>query len=904
MSQKTEKLGLTRRRFIQFSAGASALSVIGVSLGCSANTLEKENGNSAAVSPTGQATIPTVCLGCAAHNKCVLQGTVSDGVLVKMEGNPNHPANQGRNCAKSNASIMQAYNPYRVKRPVKRTNPEKGPGVDPKWVEISWDEALQTITEKLKEVKEKDVRRFVWLTGHGGAMDADATSAFAAAVGTKNVIAGGTSTACGGGSSPFNKWVNGNGHGRADMMYCKYFLNLGGNSQVGAKGNAEEILAYMKGKEQGLKVVNVAPHISPSQATADEWIPIKPGTHTQFLMAIVYVLLHELKTFDVEFVKTQTNGAYLIGGDGQYIRDTASTTEDPIRGGNLGKPLVWDAQEQKAKVYDDPTLKDVALEGSFTVDGHPVQPAFQKLRDHVKGFTPEAAEKVSDIPAETIRKVAKEMLDNARIGETITIDGVTMPYRPVAVMAEQGAKCHVDNFQVLMASKILCEVLGAVNVPGSMKSGHAGTLTANPADGVTKAEVKYKPLKKPEGIALKELNPFGGTSGLAFLAMNDPKAYGLDYEVDVLGFWGGNPQLLGADADYVTELYAKIPFIFAISYTFDEPTEQADIVLPESSWLERYGLVDFQPHTSYMESFKKLGVKGTALRQPVVEPLYESKPGNQIVLDLAEKLGVLTGEKGIIAQLNDGLGLKDEYALDINKKYTWDEIMDFRCKKATKGKHDLKWFKENGTFYAESYPVSDYYAGIKYSKVRVPIYFEEFAGYKIRMAKELKETGIVRKPSNEFVLRYLSPLPVWYPHPEHLAPEEFDLYGINYKNMQYHYGNNDNAWTTELTEMQDPYTLYIWMHADTADKKGLKDGDQVNVESFTGGKVEGKVKTSQCIRPDTLAIGAALGHRSVNIFPGATLGPNFNILNKWGEEFMDPINMNIDRDTKVKVTKA
>ena len=55
--------------------------------------------------------------------------------------------------------MMLLYDPSRVNTPLKRTNPEKGIGVDPKWMEISWDEALDTITEKLRKIKADDPRK-------------------------------------------------------------------------------------------------------------------------------------------------------------------------------------------------------------------------------------------------------------------------------------------------------------------------------------------------------------------------------------------------------------------------------------------------------------------------------------------------------------------------------------------------------------------------------------------------------------------------------------------------------------------------------------------------------------------------------------------------------------------------
>src|SRR3989304_4059814 len=103
--------------------------------------------------------IPSACGQC--YNSCGLMGHVVNGVLVKLEGQKDNPQNLGKLCAKGIAQIMALYNPWRVKVPLKRTNREKGIGIDPGWMEITWEEALQTITEKLKKIREDDPRKLI-----------------------------------------------------------------------------------------------------------------------------------------------------------------------------------------------------------------------------------------------------------------------------------------------------------------------------------------------------------------------------------------------------------------------------------------------------------------------------------------------------------------------------------------------------------------------------------------------------------------------------------------------------------------------------------------------------------------------------------------------------------------------
>ena len=98
--------------------------------------------------------IYSYCSGCM-HADCSLRVYLEDGVVTNIEGNPDSPINGERVCLRAITGIAGLYNPYRVKTPLKRTNPEKGPDVDPGWVEISWDEALDIVASRFKKIREE-----------------------------------------------------------------------------------------------------------------------------------------------------------------------------------------------------------------------------------------------------------------------------------------------------------------------------------------------------------------------------------------------------------------------------------------------------------------------------------------------------------------------------------------------------------------------------------------------------------------------------------------------------------------------------------------------------------------------------------------------------------------------------
>ena len=91
--------------------------------------------------------VATTCQGCTQW--CAIQIFVQDGRATRVRGNPLSKTNHGYVCPRGHLIPQQVYDPDRIKVPMKRTNPAKGRGVDPKFVPITWDEALDTVADKM-----------------------------------------------------------------------------------------------------------------------------------------------------------------------------------------------------------------------------------------------------------------------------------------------------------------------------------------------------------------------------------------------------------------------------------------------------------------------------------------------------------------------------------------------------------------------------------------------------------------------------------------------------------------------------------------------------------------------------------------------------------------------------------
>ena len=175
--------------------------------------------------------IKTTCNIC--FSMCAIRVHRVDGVVVNIEGNPDCPTSHGGLCPKGASGMMLLYDPNRVNVPLRRTNPEKGIGIDPQWEEISWDEALETITEKLARVRADDPRKLIAMSSVTVADSLRMNNAFAAAFGSPNKLVSGAGMHCGNGSHLFSGLMHCGWTKMPDPNHIRYYLNFGCPSGFG-----------------------------------------------------------------------------------------------------------------------------------------------------------------------------------------------------------------------------------------------------------------------------------------------------------------------------------------------------------------------------------------------------------------------------------------------------------------------------------------------------------------------------------------------------------------------------------------------------------------------------------------------------------------------------------------------
>ncbi len=843
--------------------------------------------------------IPTTCGLC--YSVCALRVHRVDGTIVKIEGNPDSATNRGRLCPRGVSGIMTLYDPNRVNVPLKRTNPQKGLNVDPGWVEIGWEEALETVAARMAQIRREDPRKLL-LTGTVTTQDeVPFAKIFAMAFGTPNGWNSGAGNHCGTAEHLFGALLHASWSKLPDPDHCRYLLNFGTGAGFGSYYCVTGMAQRMgEARVRGMKHVSIDPFLSPSAEKADEWIPIRPGTDGAFALAMLQVLLNELNIYDRDYLKHHTNAPYLIGGDGLYIRDAEQQL-----------PLVWDCLDGKEKVFNDPNVKEFALEGEFIVNGAAARPAFSVLKEHLRSFTPEWAESITTIPAATIRRIAGEFGQEARVGSTIMLDGKVMPYRPVAVMYFKGAQGHKNALLTSMALELLTEVVGASNVPGGLLGMNSFSL-GYPETGKLKWSPKadrdglmvtgrwpnpsppYPPreVKGAETIDLRGMVPTcPGSSGALPVVMANPAQFKVPYKIEMNLHVGANYPMTFANPKAIEEAFKDV-FQVSLALFLDESTYFSDIVLPAASYLERLS------HTAdWMSSNIPVGEWCYHIRQPVVEPIGERRSACEVLLELAERLGMREELYGLVNLLFD---LKEPHALKGSQRHSWEEIVDRRYKSLFGEKRGVEWFKEQGLLKWPKKVEEVYWKAS--SSARVPVYFEWFKslGQKVKAMAEKLEIDL---DTSAF-----QPLPEWRPCRSHREnPSGTSLYAIYYKfPMQTFSGTYDNPWLDEVCQI-DRFAYGVAINAETARQKGIQEGDWIDIESLsTGNTVRGRAALTEGIHPEVIAIAGCGGHWSkyLSIASQEGKGLCFEWLMPVGLDNVDIPSLTQDQCVRVRVARA
>ena len=492
---------------------------------------------------------------------------------VRIMPNPDHP--QRGYCGRGAQAIWAWNHPLRIKKPLKRVG-ERGEG---KFEEISWDQALTEIAEKIKALAAKYGERSICLTSHNFTAY---QNWFAAPFGTPNVI--NHSATCNSASTLgrrmiFGPTFSGLGLVEPDYENARYLLLVG--RTVSCAIGVQTSIA--KARANGCRVVFVDPRMPETAWANSQWIPIKPGTDAAFLHAMIYVGRKE-NLVDLEWLTRWTNAAYLVGEDLMPVTEAVMKGEGSARrfaviskadGTMVFQGPKLNEKGQPVGFDEDPTLPlELDWTGSVTTaDGRTIQAqtayhAFSAVNDK---YSPEEAAKITGIPADTIIEAARSFF---KLGGVC--DDGWYSSRNANDVECYGMMNVINLFTGRFDHKGGCIITvgGGYGSPGIKAAGKTRT-------GPTGVSWEYnagKPLDKqfyPEGI---------GTLWTTFDAMKNGKPY----PIRALIMTGCSMFHREANSARLIEAFKSLDLIVSQDILPQESNDWADYVLPSTFFMENH----------------------------------------------------------------------------------------------------------------------------------------------------------------------------------------------------------------------------------------------------------------------------------------------------------------------------
>ncbi len=249
--------------------------------------------------------VPSICQLCPGG--CGLSVRVVDGIPVKVEGNPIHPVNQGRLCPRGLAGLQSLYDPDRLVSPAKRVG-DRGSG---EWEKISWDEALEILAARLGSLRDAETpHSLAVMGGEYRGITHRLWDRFATAFGTPNYMR--MRTLAPEKPSPVAAMMHGEQRPITyDLAEASFVLSFGCSWLEGWRSPVNQMMAYgeMRAGRNGgrAEIVHVEPRMSISAASADLWLPVRPGTEGVLALGLAHLILRE-RLFDEDFIDNNVLG--------------------------------------------------------------------------------------------------------------------------------------------------------------------------------------------------------------------------------------------------------------------------------------------------------------------------------------------------------------------------------------------------------------------------------------------------------------------------------------------------------------------------------------------------------------------------------------------------------------------
>jgi thiosulfate reductase/polysulfide reductase chain A len=765
------KVEVSRRKFLQ---GSVALTIVGGSLGTTSLFSGEGEHQNTKSGKYETKSVPTLCEMCV--NKCAAIAKVENGIVKKLDPNPQFPKSKNMLCARGVAGVHALYDPDRLKYPMIRIG-KRGEG---KFKRVTWDEAYEAILNGTKDFnglkkvldEQKDNRSTIGYCAGEGMAEHTYKSFIADKLGSTNFV--NHASIC------LQTVVSGyaltiGSYGQVDLENAKYVIMAGAN-RAEAIVTPDTMDLFKRTRGRGIELICVDPRFTHTAAQADKWLGIHVGTDLAFVLALTYVAISEV-LYNQKFVAENMH----------------------------------DFEVYKAHILDNK-------------------------------YTPEWAEGITGISADNIREVARGFMAAAP--------------RAIYYQGRRTAWSRQD-FQLRRAQAIFSALGGGIDIKGGIVFGKKIPLGDHEINTPMYANAEERIEKDTAAI-------IGGAG--SWIGWRNKIIEGKSsYPIRVMFTYKQNPMLSVPNVAKTKKMFEQMDLVVTIDTMPSDTVMMSDVVLPECSYLEREDPV---------KSFG--GVEPSiALRQKVIEPLYESKPVFEIMKGMAKKLSLPLWEvtKKYDEDVQDEIkAMKPAEIVEYYKENGFDlndafeHSQEHVNKERVVSKHGEKAYEElkkTGVFYPnkehyykqisvnefEHYPEDKRHYTVSKDGFEADVYHDTCLDEKALAAMHSKlktQSSKVECNLPNLAKKGVDPMPTWRDN-LHKKTEKGKFRFISGRHAQFtQNGTSNNAMLLDLVREN-----YAWINQNQADALGIKHGDLVEIESKIG-KVQIKAYPTNKIIKDVV----------------------------------------------------
>lgn len=774
----------------------------------------------------------TTCQGCTSW--CSVQVRVVDGRAVALRGNPNAKGNHGKICPRPHLALQQIYDPDRVTQPLKRTNPKKGRGEDPKFVPISWDEAIGTIADKIIELRDAgQTESFALFRGRYTYMRDIIYSAMPKIIGSPNNIS--HSAICAEGEKFGAFYTEGLWDYRDyDIANTRYVLCWGADPLSSNRQVPHAINFWGDMRDQATVAV-IDPRLSATAAKANEWLPIIPGEDAALAVAMAHVILTEGK-WNKRWVGDFVDGQNRFKAGETVPEQVAQAPEPPKE----GEPVATDAAPTMVPVFNE--VHTYGLVKWWNLE--------------LKDRTPEWAAERTGIPAEQIRRVALGFADAAPRCMSWVSPGTAMQarggYAAMAAHALNGLVGSVD---------------GIGGTTAKMKDPADHYVDPKPwQDEVAAKKAKLPKIDQRGTLAFPALNGGKSGGGVVTNAAADGMLAKDPMEIKVaLGYWC-NFAFSAAGVHRWEQALSQLPFFAHLTTHISEMTMFADIVLPAAHQMfEKWG---FLKNKQNLHSYITLNV-------PVIEPWADVRMEETEVPFMLAKALADRGFDNLWRYYTEAYADPEtgkhpetprEFTVTVLKTLTrgcWDKTHEKYGKlgDALDGWDD---FVKKGIWNSKRYKFDARIDAFKTETKKFEFYSETL---KKALTGHAEKHGVdvdaVMAATNHEARGDLAFVPHFEPALRHGDEKEYPFIFFEHRSRLNREGRSANCTWYQAHKNADPgdenWDDVLKMNPVDGAKLGLKTGDRVKVTSVTG-SITVNLKLWEGVRPGTVAKCYGQGH--------------------------------------------